>query len=201
MFTNRSWEPLLVLIIFSYIGEWTQNLMLALQMFYHWTFILKLALTQLAGLAWNSLCSPGRPGFCCPVASPSQVAFSIRSGSPSLSPELRLEQRGLTFGGETACQAVPGEDFWESISGTGSGHVLRVKAIDLSIVESHHSSMTDSAAPSSSIKPVPRGSDKRWQVKMHKQKEGILVSFWLILYRQGGHKWLDLGGSGKHSMH
>lgn len=119
MFTNRSWEPLLVLIIFSYIGEWTQNLMLALQMFYHWAFILKLALTQLAGLAWNSLCSPGRPGFCCPVASPSQVAFTIRSGSPSLSPELRLEQRGLTFGGETACQAVPGEDFWESISGTG----------------------------------------------------------------------------------
>lgn len=51
--------------------------MLALQTFYHWAFILKLSLIKLTNLALNSLYSPRRPGLCCPVASPSQVAGVI----------------------------------------------------------------------------------------------------------------------------
>lgn len=158
-----------------------------------------------SGWLWTHFISPGSPEFCCLLVSSSQVAVATGlhdwSGPLLFFPELRLEQRDLTFGGKTTYQTAPEEDLWESISGTMDlGHGLGTRPMALRMVESCYSSVTDSAAPASSIKPEPRGSCK-WQqvIIIHTQKEGILLSFCFIPCRRGGHKCLELEGSGGHS--
>lgn len=204
---DRSQEPLLFLILFflTLVNEPRTSCLLNKHpttelLFWNWVS------PSYSGWPWTHSISPGSPEFCCLVVSPSQAAVATDlhdwSGPLLFFPELRLEQRDLTFGGKTTCQAVPEENFWEIISGTMDlGHGLGIRSVHLSMVNSCYSSETDSAAPSSSIKPEPRVSCK-WQqvIIIHTQKEGILLSFCFTPCRQGGHKCcLKLEGSGGHS--